>query len=120
MAAGVVAAAAGTEAGVAVAAAAAFFECFFAGVAEASGLGLGVVSAALTRGAAAKAAVTISIIRERMLAFLGNLIAFGKAFIPAAEPGGGCSTAEGTRLRRSFALSGVHSLVTCKKSVRLD
>ena len=41
LAAGVVAAVAGVEAGLAVAAAAAFFECFFAGVAEASGLGLG-------------------------------------------------------------------------------
>jgi hypothetical protein len=85
LAAGVVVAAAGFEAGVAVAPAAAFFECFFAGVAEASGLGLGVVSAARTRGTAAKAAITISIIRERMLAFLGNLIAFGKAFIPASN-----------------------------------
>jgi hypothetical protein len=71
LAAGVAPAVAGFEAGVALAAAAAaaFFECFFAGVAEASGLGLGVVSAARTRGTAAKAAITMRIMRERMLFF---------------------------------------------------
>jgi len=54
--------------GVAVSAAAAldFFECFLAGVAEASGLGVGAGSAARTRGDAANAARTISRIRERI------------------------------------------------------
>ena len=83
LAAGVVAAAAGLEAGVAVAAAVDFFECFFAGVAEASGLGLGVVSAARTRGTAARAAITMRVMRERIMALLGKLIAFGKVFIAA-------------------------------------
>ena len=92
-AAGVAAAAAELGVGVAVAASAAaadFFECFFlAGVAEASGVGLGTVSAARTSGMAVKAAIRMRVIKERMLVLLENLSAFGKIFIAArfASPG---------------------------------
>jgi hypothetical protein len=41
------------------------------------------VSAARTRGTAANAAITMRIMRERMLLLLGNLIALGKVFIAA-------------------------------------
>lgn len=56
------------SAGLAVLAAAAlvFFECFLAGVAEASGVGLGVVSAARTKGVAANTVITIIAMSERM------------------------------------------------------
>jgi hypothetical protein len=53
--------------GVVAAVALVFFECFFAGEAEASGLGLGVGSAARTVGAATNAVmITIRIMRERI------------------------------------------------------
>ena len=57
-----------------------FLVCFFAGDAEASGLGLGVGSAARTRGIAAKAAMTMRVMRERMVAFVIKPIAFDKVF----------------------------------------
>jgi hypothetical protein len=58
-------------AGVAVSVAAAldFFECFFAGVAVASGLGVGVGSAARTKGAAVNRVMRIRGIKERMVVF---------------------------------------------------
>ena len=56
--------------GVTLAAALVFLECFLVGEAEASGVGLGVGSAARTKGAAAKALMIIRVIRKRMGGFL--------------------------------------------------
>jgi hypothetical protein len=106
LAAGVAPAAGGVEAeaGVAVAPAAGaadFFECFFfAGVAEASGVGLGAVSAARMRGAAAKAAITTRVMRERMQVLLGNPVALGKISLPLHPPSfGNYKTAQGDQRR---------------------